>query len=114
MNLKPFYLLCCVLGLILPWAWFAPWLMEFGLAPARMFAEAFASPVSAAAWADLLVSVVLVVVFIVAEGRRIGMPRLWLPILGVLLAGLALGLGLFLLLREMHVDSLRDSTANTA
>ena len=96
------YLALCVLGAVLPLSRFLPWLAQHGLDVPRLMSEAMASPVSAFAWADVLVSGIVVIVLIVAEGRRIQMRRLWLP-LGCLVVGPSLALPAFLLMRERHL-----------
>jgi hypothetical protein len=43
-------------------------------------------------------------VFVFAEGGRLGMRHLWLPVVGSLLFGVSLGLPLFLYMRQVHLD----------
>ena len=94
------YAMLCIAGTVLPLSQFAPWLREHGLAIPLLVQHALSTPVSAFAWLDVLVSAVVVVVFIVVEGQRCRVPRLWLPILGLCTVGVSLGLPLFLLMRE--------------
>ncbi|KZL14421.1 DUF2834 domain-containing protein [Pseudovibrio sp. Ad37] len=102
--MKYFYGLLCILGFLLPYGAFMPWLLENGLNLPQLLAEAFAGEISAFAWLDVVVSAVVLIGFIIAEGQRLGMNRLWLPILAVFTVGVSLGLPLFLLLRELHVE----------
>jgi hypothetical protein len=53
---------------------------------------------------DVLVSSVVLWIFIFAEGGRLGMRRLWVPVIGSLLVGVSLGLPLFLCMRQLHLD----------
>lgn len=94
------YGVLCVLGLVLPYAQFVPWLLEYGLDLPRLVREASGGRISAFAWSDVLVTAAALLVFIVAEGRREGLRLLGLPILATLLVGPSLGLPLFLLLRH--------------
>ena len=71
------YLLLSVLGTLVPLSQFVPWLVKNGLAVPLLLQQAFWSPISAFAWADVLVSAVVVVVFIRTEGRRLRMSSLW-------------------------------------
>jgi hypothetical protein len=48
----------------------------------------------------VVVSALALVVFIITEGRRIALSRLWLPIIATLLVGVSLGFPLFLYLRQ--------------
>ncbi len=97
------YTVLCIVGTVLPLAQFIPWLAAHGLNMPLLVQEALATPISAFAWSDVLVSGVAVAAFIVAEGRRLGMRRWWLPLVG-LGVGPSLALPLFLLLRERHMQ----------
>lgn len=96
------YLLLCIAGAALPLSQFVPWLSEHGLNVPLLLQQATSSHISAFAWADVLISAVVVAVFIVAEGRKLAMRRLWLP-LSCLAVGPSLALPLFLLMRERHL-----------
>jgi hypothetical protein len=73
----------------------------------------FANRISAFFAFDVIVSAVALILFIHVEGRRLGMRLLWLPIAGVLLVGVSLGLPLFLYLRQLQLDPVSaTSTAN--
>ena len=100
--MRVLYALLCVAGTVWPLAQFAPWLAVHGLDLGLLLQQAMASPVAAFAWSDVLVSGLVTTVLILAEGRRLGMRRLWLPLLG-LGVGVSLALPLFLLLRERHL-----------
>ena len=54
---------------------------------------------------DVLVSALVLFVFVAAEGRRLAMTLLWLPIVATLLVGVSLGLPLFLYLRQRRLDA---------
>ncbi len=95
------YIILCICGAALPLAQFVPWLSSHGLDIPLLVAHAVATPISAFAWSDVLVSAIAVAVFVVVEGRRLGMRRTWLPILA-LGVGPSLALPLFLLQRERH------------
>lgn len=49
----------------------------------------------------------VVIVLVVVEGRRIGMRHAWVSLLG-LVVGVSLALPLFLLLRERHLAKSRE------
>lgn len=96
------YLLFCIAGAALPLSQFIPWLSAHGLDIPLLLQQATAERIAAFAWADVLVSGLVVMVFVIAEGRRLAMPRLWLP-LASLAVGPSLALPLFLWLRERHL-----------
>lgn len=102
MTRERLYLLLCLLGTILPLAAFLPWLREHGLNLPLLAVHAFATPIAAFAWLDVLVSAAATIVFVLWEGRRIAMPRPWLALLG-LGVGVSLALPLFLWMRERHM-----------
>ena len=105
LALKFAYGALSVAGLLLPYSYLVLWLLEHGINISKFLADASATRIGAFAWADVLVSGVVVVGFIVVEGSRIKLPRKWLPIAGTCAVGPSFGLPLFLLLREIHLSS---------
>lgn len=103
--MKIFYALMCVLGVILPFSQFLPWLYENGLNLSTLFQEAVENRISAFAWLDVMVSAVALIGFILAEGIRLSIKKLWIPIVGTLTVGVSLGLPLFLLQREISLKA---------
>lgn len=103
--MKSIYLILCVLGVVLPLSQFAPWLHHNGLNFHLLVSDAFGNRIAAFAWLDVFVSAVVVLVFIIREGKRLGMKKLWIPIIGLLSIGVSLGLPLFLLMREMQFSA---------
>ena len=87
------YAILCIAGALLPLSQFVPWLVDHGLDVPLLVQQAVSLPVAAFAWSDVAVSAVVLVVFVIAEGRRIGMPHAWRPLLG-LAVGVSLALAL--------------------
>jgi hypothetical protein len=104
MNRKNTYLLFCVLGVVLPYSQFIPWVLENGLQLRVFFQQLFANRIGGFFGMDVLVSAVVLIFFMRREGRRLGVRPTWLPILGVLTVGVSLGLPLFLYLRERALE----------
>jgi len=100
--MKDFYALLCVVGTVLPFTQFAPWVLTFGLNVPKFVVEAATTPLSAFAWLDIVIAAIALIAFMLVEGRRLAMRGLWLPLLGTLTMGGALGLPWFLLMRELH------------
>lgn len=96
------YILLCVVGAALPLSQFVPWLAAHSLNVPLLLQQATSNNIAAFAWGDVLISGIVVAVFIVAEGRKLAMRRLWLP-LSCLVVGPSLALPLFLLTRERHL-----------
>jgi Protein of unknown function DUF2834 len=104
MKARHFYLVCCVLGLVLPYSQFVPWLLEHGLNVTLFFRELFANRISAFFVMDVIVSSIVLIWFIQTEGKRLRVRLLWLPTIGTLIVGVSFGLPLFLFLRQMTLD----------
>ena len=104
MKTRHFYLVCCVLGLVLPYSQFMPWLLEHGLNVTLFFRELFANRISAFFAMDVIVSAIVLIWFIQSEGKRLRVGLLWLPTVGTLVAGVSFGFPLFLFLRQMALD----------
>jgi len=79
--------------------------MVHGLNMPLFVRELFANRISGFFAMDVLVSAVVLVGFIRAEGVRVKIRNLWLPIVSVLLVGVSLGLPLVLYLRERALES---------
>ena len=106
MNQKNMYLFLCVLGAVLPYSQFLPWVLEHGLHLGLLIRQLFANRIGGFFGLDVLVSAVVLLRFIRVEGKRLGMSLLWLPIIGVFTIGVSFGLPLFLYLRERALEGL--------
>lgn len=111
MKPKTLYLILCIMGLVLPYAEFIPWLMQHGLNLPLFVRELFANRIGAFFGMDVLVSAVVLIVFTRIEGRRALIRHRWLVILSVLTVGVSLGLPLFLYLREQQLESTVPASA---
>jgi len=107
MKPRYLYLILCVLGIVLPYSQFVPWISEHGLDPVLFFHELFANRIGGSFGMDVLISAIVLIIFVQVEGRRLGMHRLWIPVVGTLLVGVSLGLPLFLYLRQIELDQSR-------
>lgn len=104
MRPKILYSWLCVVGTLLPYSQFVPFLREHG-PDARLFIEQlFANHISGFFGMDVLVSSLVLWVLVVVEGRRANMKYLWVPIVANLAVGVSLGLPLFLYMREASLD----------
>jgi len=105
MKLRHLYLVCCLLGLLLPYSQFVPWIIEHHALNMPLFMrDLFANRISAFFALDVIVSAIVLLVFIQSEGRRLQMRLLWCPMLGTVFVGVSLGLPLFLYLRQSKLD----------
>jgi hypothetical protein len=106
MNRKNIYLLLCVVGAVIPYSQFVPWVMENGLPFGLLVRQLFVNRISAFFGLDVLVSSVVLLVFMRIEGRRLRRRFRWLPIVGLCAVGVSLAFPLFLYLRERATEGL--------
>ena len=98
--MRRLYLLLALIGAVVPYSQFIPWLAAHGLNLRLLLAELFSGRVGAFFGLDVILSALVLMVFIWREGstRKIG--GLWMPVLATCLIGVSCGLPLFLYLRE--------------
>ena len=106
--LQTTYLILCILGTILPYSQFVPFLLEHGLNLQLFFEQLFVNRISSFFAMDLIVSSLVLWVFVFWEGSRLGMKNLWVYIASNLLVGVSLGLPLFLLMRQRKLEEYVD------
>jgi len=104
MNIRHHYLGLCVIGMVLPYWQFVPWLLEHGPDLRLFFHELIANRISGFFAMDVIVSAIVLLLFIQSEGKRLRMGLLWLPSIATLIVGVSLGLPLFLYLRQVALD----------
>jgi len=105
MRLRHLYLGLCVLGVVVPYAQFVPWLSQHGLQIGLFVRELFATRVGAFFGLDVVLSAIALFVFICAERKAVAIRHVWLPIIATLVVGVSLGLPLFLYMRQRVLDA---------
>jgi hypothetical protein len=100
--MKQIYFVLCILGVALPYYFFAPFVLDHGLNMSLFVHQVFANPVSAFFGADVLMSSLALWTFIAYERRKRPVRLWWLCIVANLAVGVSLALPLFLLLRHLH------------
>lgn len=100
MQAKSLYIVLCVVGTILPYSQFIPFLREHGLDLRLVLEQLFSNRIGGFFGMDVIASSLALWVFVFAEGRRAGVRHLWAPIAANLAVGVSLGLPLFLYMRE--------------
>ena len=104
MKPKTLYLALCLIGLLLPYSQFVPWVLQHGLNLPLFARELFANRIAAFFGMDVIVSAVALLVFTRIESTRLGIRRRWLVLIAVLTVGVSLALPLFLYLRELELE----------
>src|SRR5262249_47370601 len=110
MKKKNIYLALCLLGIVLPYWQFVPWVMQNGLNMLLFFQQLFANRIGAFFGMDVVASAVTLMVFTRLENSNLGSGIRWLTLLAVLTVGVSLGLPLFLYLRELKLEEARSAT----
>jgi len=109
MKIRHWYIALCVLGIVLPYSQFIPFLQQHGLA-LRLFVQLlFANRIAAFFGLDVIVSSIVLWVVVLVDRRRTRLRHAWAPLLGNLLVGVSLGLPLWLYLREVGLTQMRES-----
>lgn len=108
MSIRIGYLILCIAGFVLPYSQFVPWVMEHGLDRSLFIRELFSNRIGGFFGLDVIVSACVLIPFVISEGRRLGMSRLWLPIVSTLLVGVSFGFPLFLFLRQPYIQEPSD------
>ena len=104
MKSKLFYLVLRILGAVLPYWQFVPWLAEHGVNGRLFVQQLFTTRISTFFALDVIVSDVVLLRFIRAESSRLRITHAWLAIPATSLVGVSLGLPLFLFLREVQPE----------
>ena len=104
MRIRNLYLILCVIGAILPYTQYVPFVLAHGWNLQIFFQQMLANPISIGFTLDLVVAAIVFIIFIFVEGRRLKMSFLWLPLTVTILIGLSSGFPLFLYMRQLHLD----------
>ena len=109
--MRTVWLVLAVLGTVLPYAAFVPWVVEHGLDPVLLVTQMFETRIAAFFSLDVVVSAV-VVIAVAVRGQLRGVRFAWLAIVGTLTVGVSCGLPLYLFLAER--DTTEGATAPAA
>lgn len=104
MSVRYRYPALCFLGMLIPYAFFIPWLLEHGLAPGVFVHDLAANRVSIFFAADVVVSALVLFRFSWTERRAGRLPRIWPIYAATLLAGVSCGFPLMLFMRQGRIE----------
>jgi len=105
MKPQHLYLALCVVGTVLPYWQFAPFVRDHGLDVPLFLDQLFATPTSGFFGVDVIVSSMTLWVLVFVEGRRSSVSHLWAPVVANLAVGVSLALPLFLYMRERRLGN---------
>ena len=100
------YGVLALLGAVIPYSIFIPWLMENGLDFRLMLVEVASTRMGQIFTADLMLSVVVLLVFMGFQRRELKVRHAWVAVVGTLTVALSFGLPLYLMLRERSLAEL--------
>jgi Protein of unknown function DUF2834 len=103
------YLVLAVIGAVLPFSQFVPFLAAHGFDIPLFFRQLFQTNVSAFFGIDVIVSSLVLWFFVFSEGRRCRMKNLWVYVVCNLAVGVSLALPLFLFFRERSIRAARPA-----
>lgn len=101
--MKYVYLILAILGAIIPLKEFVSFINENGLDFSILLRQAFDNHISAFAWLDVIITVIVIVVMTVDFGKKSEVKHLWIPILASFTVGASFGLPLLMFMRELQL-----------
>ena len=104
--MRKIYALLTLVGIILPFSQFILWLAEYGFNFSLFIRQIIENPLATFAWLDVIVTVVVIVVMVMNEGRNHKIKRLWIPIIASFVGGASVGLPLFLYMKQCHLEKI--------
>ncbi|GBQ25764.1 DUF2834 domain-containing protein [Gluconacetobacter azotocaptans] len=111
MKIRHLYLGLCVPGVVVPYAFFLPWLLDHGLGGGRFLRDLAANRISLFCAADVVISAIVLFRFAGVERREGRLERLWPVYAATLLVGVSFGLPLMLYLRQVTMEGARPGAA---
>lgn len=109
--MKHLYLILAIVGAVLPYSFFVPFLAENGLNLPLLGSMLFTNNISSFFATDFLVSCVIFWVFLYQETKKYRIGQWWVCILATLTIGLSFAFPLFLYFREVKREKARQKPA---
>lgn len=101
--MKYVYLTLAILGAVIPLSKFISFINENGLDFSILLKQAFENHISAFAWLDVIITVIVIVIMTVDFGKKSEVKYLWIPIVASFTVGASFGLPLLMFLRELKL-----------
>jgi len=102
---KNIYLFLTAVGLLVPYYFLFKFLGANGFNISLLLNQLFANHISTFFAVDLIISIIIFWVYMIAEANKLQMKNPWLYILASLTVGLSFALPLFLYFREQKLES---------
>lgn len=98
--MKKVYLGLSILGTIIPFTIFIPWVVTNGLNLPLFVSEWFSTPISQFFAADFLITWLVWMIYIFVDQKKNNVKQWWIPFVGNLCIGLSFSVPFYLYLRE--------------
>ena len=108
------YLTLAIVGFVLPYSQFIPFLVDHGLNLSLFWSQLFAKQASSADTVDSVTSSFVFWIFAFKEGTKLRMKFLWIYVVVNLIIGLSCALPLFLAMRLSHLKKLNPELSGEA
>ncbi len=105
MSRKNIYLTLALIGLLLPYYFLFKFLGVNGFDIPLLVGQLFANNISTFFAVDLVISILVFWIYMIAEANKLQMKNWWLYILASLTVGLSFALPLFLYFRERELEN---------
>ncbi len=99
-TMKKMYLAISILGTVIPFTFFIPWIGKNGLDVNLFVSEWFTNQISQFFAADFIISWLCFLLFIVVDSRKHRIKFWWISVIGNFCIGLSFALAFYLFLRE--------------
>ena len=99
-KIKLFYLFATVVGTVLPWIPFWPFLVENSFSPHSIIQALYANGASSGLTNDFFISCFVFWVFVFVDAKRLKLKSWWFVIPSAPLIGLSMALPAYLFIRE--------------
>jgi uncharacterized protein DUF2834 len=100
-----FYGAFAAAGAVVPWYFNIEWMRRTGslLTPTTLVAGGFVTPLTSSLTTDFFIGTTPVLIWMVVEGRRLGMRNVWAYVAATFVVAFAFACPLFLMMREMKI-----------
>lgn len=112
MKIKISYFLLFIIGSVIPYYFFLPFLLKHGLDIKLIISELTANNISIFFGIDVIISAIVLIIYIIYDQSKIKVQYFALAILATLTIGVSSGLPLYLFLKERTKDFLRNLNGN--
>ena len=99
-NVKMFYLIAAIVGTVLPWIPFWPFLVQESFSPYSVIQALYANGAASGLTNDFFISCVVFWVFVFTDAKRLSLRSWWFVMPAAPLIGLSMALPTYLFIRE--------------